>query len=71
MTLRGVRNSQSGGVRDGSGLGLAIARRIVEAHHGHLQVTSSLGAGSTFCFTLPLKALRPDDLTLLNKAVPA
>ena len=66
-----ARHPQSGGVRDGSGLGLAIARRIVEAHHGHLRVASSLGAGSTFSFTLPLKALKPDDLTVLNKAVPA
>ena len=66
-----VRHPQPGSVRDGSGLGLAIARRIVEAHHGHLRVTSSLGAGSTFSFTLPLKALRPDDLSVLDKAVPA
>ncbi len=32
----------------GSGLGLAIAARIVQSHHGSLQVHSSPGNGSTF-----------------------
>ncbi|HEY4217899.1 MAG TPA: ATP-binding protein [Gemmatimonadaceae bacterium] len=37
----------------GSGLGLSIAKGIVEAHGGRLRVTSALGEGSTFYFTLP------------------
>ncbi|HEU5450491.1 MAG TPA: hybrid sensor histidine kinase/response regulator [Terriglobales bacterium] len=41
---------------EGSGLGLAIARRIVEAHHGHLSFISRLGEGSTFRFVLPTEA---------------
>jgi len=43
--------------QEGAGLGLIICRRIVEAHHGKLLVSSELGRGSTFTFTLPLNAL--------------
>jgi signal transduction histidine kinase len=42
--------------QQGAGLGLIISRRIVEAHHGKLLVSSESGRGSTFTFTLPLNA---------------
>jgi two-component system, OmpR family, sensor histidine kinase KdpD len=38
----------------GTGMGLAISRAIIEAHHGALTVTSQLGEGSVFSFTLPV-----------------
>jgi signal transduction histidine kinase len=45
----------------GVGLGLSVARRIVEAHHGHIEVESQQGQGSVFRVRLPLArtAVRP------------
>ncbi len=40
---------------EGSGLGLAIARRIVEAHGGHILLKSELGKGSRFTLQLPVE----------------
>ena len=38
----------------GTGMGLAIAKAIVEAQGGSMEVTSQLGQGSVFSFSLPL-----------------
>lgn len=38
----------------GAGMGLAIVKAIVEAHGGHIEVTSQPGKGSVFSFDLPL-----------------
>jgi len=38
----------------GTGMGLAIAKAIIEAHGGQLGVTSQLGRGSVFYFTVPV-----------------
>jgi signal transduction histidine kinase len=37
----------------GSGLGLSIVRNILELHHAQYGVTSEVGTGSTFWFSLP------------------
>jgi Na+/proline symporter/nitrogen-specific signal transduction histidine kinase len=42
----------------GTGLGLPICREIIHHFGGRLWVTSALGSGATFSFTLPLDAAR-------------
>jgi len=41
--------------KGGTGLGLAIAKRIMEMHGGTLTVESTVGRGSTFRMTLPIR----------------
>lgn len=40
--------------REGSGIGLAMTYRIVQLHHGQLDVESKLGKGSTFTLRIPV-----------------
>lgn len=39
----------------GTGIGLPIARKLIELLGGQLSITSQLGVGSSFSFTLPFK----------------
>jgi len=37
----------------GSGIGLAIAQKIIDSHHGSIDVESEVGNGTTFTIKLP------------------
>jgi len=50
-----VNNAFAQGI-GGAGLGLSIAKYIVESHGGKIRGESEVGKGSTFSFTLPIKA---------------
>lgn len=44
--------------QDGAGLGLSISKRFIEMHGGAIKVASTLGVGSTFTITLPIRVDR-------------
>ena len=57
-------SEQDESVREGTGLGLTLTKKFVEMHGGEISVTSEVGKGSSFRFTLPLTQV--EDLQVKN-----
>jgi signal transduction histidine kinase len=57
------RSRQTGGF----GLGLAVVKAIAEAHHGSVQVRSTVGQGSVFDLFIPASPARPGSASPLDQ----
>lgn len=47
-------DASRGRVSGGLGIGLALTKEIIDKHHGHIAVESTLGKGTTFTLSIPL-----------------
>ncbi|MEO8973433.1 MAG: ATP-binding protein, partial [Ktedonobacteraceae bacterium] len=48
----------------GSGLGLAVSKGLVEAHGGHIRVENREDGGALFCFTLPVRETKTEEVAI-------
>ncbi|MBK1833507.1 sensor histidine kinase [Roseibacillus ishigakijimensis] len=65
-----VEKHHSQGAIKGTGLGLSIVKRAVEAHHGHIEVTSVPGQRTAFLIHLPAKVVTAPSLPPAGSSEP-
>ncbi len=51
---------------EGTGLGLAITKTLIEMMNGKLEVTSKLGFGSKFWFSIPLETCEQENISVVK-----
>ena len=53
LIFQPFKRAETAGKYDGTGIGLAIVKRVVDFHGGTVRVSSHVGEGTTFHFTIP------------------
>lgn len=54
---------------EGSGIGLSLVKSLVELQGGNIHVKSELGEGSEFIFELPVRLIKDEYTTILNREI--